>query len=623
MNEWLNQINQPNDIKKLPEDQLPKLAKEIRKLILSTVSRNGGHLASNLGTVELTIALHRFLNFPEDKLIWDVGHQAYTHKILSGRREQFSTLRTKGGISGFPKMSESACDAFDTGHSSTSVSVAAGMAKARDIKGESNRVVAVIGDGSLTGGMAYEALNNVGHFRSNVIIILNDNEMSISQNVGSMANYLGKVRMSSGYLDFKNGVEHVLNRSNLGERLARTLKKTKDSIRQMLIPGDFFTEMGLTYFGPIDGHSIPNMLQALHAAEQVDGAVLLHVVTKKGKGYRFAEEEPSRFHGISPFRIATGEVIASKLAKTYTEVFGDEMLRLGAEHPEMVAITAAMASGTGLSAFSKTYPERFFDVGIAEEHAVTFAAGMAASGLHPVFAVYSTFLQRAYDQLLHDVCLNRLPVVFAIDRAGIVGSDGETHQGIFDIAFLTQMPGMTVMAPRNGRELSAMLRFAMEHNGPVAVRYPRGSADCENNESETEPIVYGKAQVLCREQDVAIVFTGPYESALQRVRESLHEAGIGVTLVDARFLAPMDTDLICELAKDHSHLVTIEEGISTGGFGQQVAAFCTEQRLPMQTVSIALPKEFLPHGAYKELLEDYSLTADGITKRILEEYRRG
>ncbi len=617
MSEWLKQINQPNDIKNIPEDKLPQLAKEIRKLILTTVSCNGGHLASNLGTVELTIALHRYLNFPEDKLVWDVGHQAYTHKILTGRRAEFGTLRTKGGISGFPKMSESACDAFDTGHSSTSISVAAGMAKARDIKGERNRVVAVIGDGSMTGGMAYEALNNIGRSNTNLIVVLNDNEMSISENVGSMANYLGKVRVSSGYLDFKNSVEHILNRSNIGERLAKTLKKTKDSIRQMLIPGDFFTEMGLTYFGPVDGHNIPAMVQTLQAAGQVDGAVLMHVVTKKGKGYHFAEEEPSKFHGISPFRLSTGAVYGTK-KRTYTDVFGEEMLHLGEQYPNLVAITAAMAGGTGLTSFEKKFPERFFDVGIAEGHAVTFAAGMAASGLHPVFAVYSTFLQRAYDQLLHDVCLNHLPVIFAVDRAGIVGSDGETHQGLFDIAFLTQMPGMAVLAPSSGEELQRMLRFAAAYDGPVAIRYPRGSADCELRSEPEEPVVYGKSRILCKEQDVALVFAGPYESTARKVREGLKEAGIGCTLVDARFLAPMDEQMLDELAREHSLIVTIEEGIETGGFGEQVALYCSRQARNVDVMPLALPKKFLTHGTCGELSEEYGMTADGIMARILE-----
>ncbi len=618
----LERINNPGDVKKIAEEDLPKLASEIRRLILKTVSRNGGHLASNLGTVELTIALHRFLDFPQDKLVWDVGHQSYTHKILTGRRERFSTLRVKDGLSGFPKRSESTCDAFDTGHSSTSVSVAAGMAKARDIKGEKHRVVAVIGDGSLSGGMAYEALNNVGHFDKNLIIVLNDNEMSISQNVGSMANYLGKVRVSSGYLEFKNNVEQVLNRSGVGGRVAKGLKKTKDYIRQMLIPGDFFTEMGLVYFGPVDGHNIAAMTQALHAAAQVDGAVLLHVVTKKGKGYRFAEQEPSRFHGVSPFRLTTGEPLNSKQARGYTEVFGEEMVRIGKERPDVVAITAAMAGGTGLTSFGKQYPERFFDVGIAEEHAVTFAAGMAASGLHPVFAVYSTFLQRAYDQLIHDVCINHLPVTFAVDRAGIVGSDGETHQGIFDLAFLSHIPGMTVMAPRNGEELRQMLRFAVAYDGPVAIRYPRGSEDCEMLVTPVAPIEYGRAEVLEEAEDVAIFFVGTYETTLRGVQARLREEGIGCSLINARFAAPLDTELLQRIADSHKLLVTVEEGIGVGGVGQRIAAFMKEREEAIRVLGIALPDSFLPHGTCKELRSENKLTEQDIFEKIRENYRR-
>ncbi len=507
MGNLLEKINQPNDVKKIPEEQLPNLAKEIRKKILSVTSKNGGHLASSLGTVELTIALHRFMEFPKDKLIWDVGHQSYTHKILTGRREQFATLRQKEGISGFPKRSESVCDAFDTGHSSTSVSVAAGMVKARELKGTDEKVVAVIGDGSLSGGLAYEGLNNIGHFNSNVIIVLNDNEMSISKNVGSMANYLGKVRMSSNYIGFKGNLEQVLNRSAIGEKLAKSLKKTKDSIKQMIIPGEFFTELGIQYFGPLDGHNIGDLEHALEVAGKISGPVLLHVVTKKGKGYRFAEAEPSRFHGIDPFRVSTGELVLTKKKRTFTDAFSEAVTTLGEAHSDVVAITAAMTGGTGLTKFSGKFPERFFDVGIAEEHAVTFAGGLAASGMRPVVAVYSTFLQRAYDQIIHDVAMCRLPVTFAIDRAGIVGNDGETHQGVFDLAYLSHIPNMTVMVPASGDELGGMLWFAHEWDGPTAIRYPRGSRGCETYKTcGTSPIVYGKAEVLEKGSDVAILF---------------------------------------------------------------------------------------------------------------------
>ncbi|MDO4316799.1 MAG: 1-deoxy-D-xylulose-5-phosphate synthase [Lachnospiraceae bacterium] len=620
MSNLLEQITQPNDIKKIPEEQLPQLAIEIRKLILATTSKNGGHLASSLGTVELTMALHRCMDFPEDKLIWDVGHQSYTHKILTGRKDRFPTLRTYGGISGFPKRAESPCDAFDTGHSSTSVSVAAGMAKARQLRGTKERVVAVIGDGSLSGGLAYEGLNNIGRFKTNLIIVLNDNEMSISRNVGSMANYLGRVRMSSNYIDFKGNLEQVLNRSAFGERLAKGLKKTKDSIRQMIIPGEFFTEMGLTYFGPIDGHDIALMERAFHAAEKISGPVLLHVVTKKGKGYRYAEAEPSRFHGIDPFRLATGEQTNGKKKETFTDCFGKAVAELGREHSDVVAITAAMTGGTGLSRFQSEFPDRFFDVGIAEEHAVTFAAGLAASGLRPVVAVYSTFLQRAYDQIVHDVALGNLPVTFAIDRAGIVGNDGETHQGIFDLAYLSHIPNLTVMAPSNGEELAAMLRFAHEAPGPVAIRYPRGNVGCERlGECGTQELAQGKAEVLHREREIALMFVGPYYGLALQVRELLRENGRSASIINARFAAPFDRDCVRRLAEEHSLLVTIEEGVGAGGFGERLAAFVMEERLPMRVLPVALPDRFLAQAEQQQLREMCGLTKEAIFAKIKRE----
>ncbi len=620
MGNLLDQIHQPNDIKKIPEGQLPLLAKEIRRLILATTSKNGGHLASSLGTVELTMALHRCMNFPEDKLIWDVGHQSYTHKILTGRKEQFSTLRTYGGISGFPKRAESLCDAFDTGHSSTSVSVAAGMAKARDLRGTSERVVAVIGDGALSGGLAYEGLNNIGRFKSNLIIILNDNEMSISQNVGSMANYLGKVRMSSNYIDFKGNLEHVLSRSHFGERLVKGLKRTKDSIRQMIIPGEFFTELGMTYFGPLDGHDIALMERAFHVAEKIQGPVLLHVVTQKGKGYRYAEAEPSRFHGIDPFQISTGEQVKCVKKETFTSCFGRAVTELARKHSDVVAITAAMTSGTGLSRFQEEFPERFFDVGIAEEHAVTFAAGMAVSGLRPVVAVYSTFLQRAYDQIVHDVALGNLPVIFAIDRAGIVGSDGETHQGVFDIAYLSHIPNLTVMAPANGGELAAMLQFAYEAGGPVAIRYPRGSVGCERiMECGTQEIRHGKAEVLCKEKEIAILFVGPYYELALSVQELLHGSGYAASIINARFVAPFDRECVRELARTHSLLVTIEEGIKRGGFGEQVTSFVMDERLSMRVLNIALANKFFAQAEQQQLRKMCGLTKEAIFAKIERE----
>ena len=616
MSNLLDQINQPNDVKNIPAQKLPQLCREIRRHILYTVSKNGGHLASNLGTVELTVALHRFLNLPEDKLVWDVGHQSYTHKILTGRKEAFRTLRKEGGISGFPKRKESLCDVIDTGHSSTSVSIAAGLVKARDLRGESNRVVAVIGDGSLSGGPAYEALNNVGRFRTNLIIILNDNEMSISKNVGGMASYLRKVRMSVNYIEWKGTVEQVLNKTSVGEKVAKGLRKTKAMLRSIVVPGEFFTEMGLTYYGPVDGHNIADMERALHAAEKIKGAVIIHVVTKKGKGYRYAEAEPSRFHGTPPFKLKSGLPVIKDGASSYTDTFREEIVKIGQECPNVVAITAAMSDGTGLDLFSKRYPSRFFDVGIAEGHAVSFAAGLSLDGMHPVVAEYSTFLQRGYDEIIQDICLNQRPVTFAVDRAGIVGSDGETHQGLFDIGFLTQMPGMTVLAPRNGRELKLMLRFAVQYDGPTAIRYPRGGKDIDLLAEETEEIVYGRSEMLKMGSKVAILFAGMLGAEAMAVCDGLKDDGIEASVINARFLSPIDTERIRELAETHDILVTMEEGVRAGGFGEHVASFVSEEQLPMQVMICALPNRFMPQGKQEDLRMEYGLNPQTILKRI-------
>ena len=612
----LSSIHKPNDVKAIPEDKLPRLAAEIRKEILLTVSRNGGHLASNLGAVELTIALHRFLTFPEDKLIWDVGHQCYTHKLLTGRREAFSTLRLQGGISGFPKREESDCDAFDTGHSSTSLSVAAGMAMARDLQGGKNRVVAVIGDGSLSGGMAYEALNNIGRFGTNVIVVLNDNEMSISKNVGGIANYLGHLRMTQGYLNLKSSVERKLNKTNIGGALAKGIKKTKDSIRQIMIPGDFFEEMGLTYFGPVDGHNIAEMTMALQAAAKVRGGVLIHVITRKGKGYSFAEEEPSRFHGVEPFRLATGKPRVTTDVPSYTAVFGREITEIAARRRDVVCVTAAMAGGTGLSEMAARFPGRCFDVGIAEEHAVTFAAGMAASGLRPVVCIYSTFLQRAYDQILHDVCLPGLPVIFAVDRAGIVPHDGETHQGLFDISYLTSIPGMTVLAPSNGQELREMFAYALSLNKPVAIRYPKGTQDVIAPAKNRPPVTTGRCVETSRGSEIAISFLGPMRSIVNEVVERLALENIHPTVADARFAAPFDREWIRGLAGTHRILVTVEEGVASGSYGEAVAAWAEEENLPLRVVPVTAGDAFLAHGSREELLRKCGLDAESITDRI-------
>lgn len=622
MSNLLDQINQPNDVKKIPTEELPNLCREIRRHILRTVSKNGGHLASNLGTVELTVALHRFLNLPQDKLVWDVGHQSYTHKILTGRRDAFRTLRKEGGISGFPKRKESNCDVIDTGHSSTSVSIAAGLVKARDLRGETNRVVAVIGDGSLSGGPAYEALNNVGRFHTNLIIILNDNEMSISKNVGGMASYLRKVRMSVNYIEWKGNLEQVLNKSQVGEKVARGLRKTKAMLRSIVVPGEFFTEMGLTYYGPVDGHNIADMERALHAAEKIKGAVIIHAITKKGKGYRFAEEEPSKFHGTPPFQLKTGIAKLSGSIPTYTDVFREEIVEIAQQKHDVVAITAAMSDGTGLDLFGRRFPSRFFDVGIAEGHAVSFAAGLSLDGMHPVVAVYSTFLQRGYDEMIQDVCLNRRPVTFAVDRAGIVGSDGETHQGLFDIAYLTQMPGMTVMAPKNQAEFRKMLRFAVNYDGPVAIRYPRGSKDIDFMAEQVSEISYGRFEMLKKGSKVAVMFAGTLGSEALAVCDGLRAYGIEASLINARFLSPLDVTALHELAETHDLLVTMEEGIRAGGFGEHVAACVMEERLSMQVQICALPNGFLPQGRPDDLRTEYGLhpgkILDSIVTRLSE-----
>lgn len=617
MEPLLNQIEQPNDIKKLKPSEYRSLAKEIRRFLVRHVAEKGGHLASNLGAVELTMALHLFLEFPKDKLIWDVGHQAYVHKLLTGRKEAFGHLREQGGLSGFPKRRESDCDAFDTGHSSTSISVAAGLVHARELSEEDYKVVAVIGDGALTGGMAFEALNNLGKLKSNLIIVLNDNHMSISENVGGMANYLAKIRTSSAYTGFKGGLEEALNKvSGVGEKVLHRLKRSKDSLKYLFISGMLFEDMGLTYIGPIDGHDIPKMLEAFETASRAKKAVLIHVVTKKGKGYAPAEDNPGRFHGVEPFSLKSGKSLKASDGPTYTEVFSETMTELGAENEKLLAITAAMPSGTGLQAFAEQYPERFFDVGIAEEHAVTFAAGLAAGGYHPVVAIYSTFLQRAYDQILHDVCLGSLPVTFAVDRAGIVGKDGETHQGIFDLSYLSHIPNLTLMAPRSAEELRSMLRFAVSCNYPTAVRYPRGAA-IDFPELPVAKIEQGKAELLFHGSDVIFAAVGATVTLALSLREKLSEYGIKAGVLNVRFISPMDTEKIAELAKQAKLFVTIEENIKAGGFGEKVAVFLAEQGIQTKHKIAALSDCFIEQGEQAELREQYGLSENGILQEIL------
>lgn len=617
----LNNINKPNDIKKVSANEYSALATEIREFLISNISVTGGHLASNLGVVELTMALHLSLNFPEDRLVWDVGHQAYTHKILTGRKEGFRKLRTYEGLSGFPKIKESDCDAFDTGHSSTSISAALGLAKARDLQKENYNVFAVIGDGALSGGMSFEALNNAARLQSNMVIILNDNNMSINENVGGMATYLGKVRTSVKYNGFKEGIERVLSTLPKGKSVIDRLRRSKDSIKRLFIPGMLFEDMGLTYIGPIDGHNIEQLLSAINSAKNMKEAVIIHVITKKGKGYKLAEKNPSKYHGIDPFIIETGEVKkkSTKSTISYTDKFAKTLVSLAEKDEKIVAITAAMPSGTGLIKFAKRYPKRFFDVGIAEEHAVTFAAGLAVGGMKPVVAIYSTFLQRAYDQLLHDVCINSIPVVFAIDRAGIVGSDGETHQGIFDISYLLTMPNMTVMAPKNGQEFEDMLTFAVNHNGPIAIRYPRGRVYSGLGEFQA-PIEYGKSELLYSEKDILLLAYGNMVEVANDVRNSLKEQGYSVSLVNVRFVAPFDEELLMKLLPTHKYVVTLEENINSGGFGQKIVGFlCKNNYNDNRCIRISLPDAFIPQGDADLLRREYGIDAQSVVNKILSE----
>ncbi|MCD7824416.1 MAG: 1-deoxy-D-xylulose-5-phosphate synthase [Clostridiaceae bacterium] len=593
------------------------LARQIRCFLVRHISHTGGHLSSNLGVVELTMALHLCCDFPNDRIIWDVGHQCYTHKILTGRKDGFENLRRFGGMSGFPKRAESDCDVLDTGHSSTSIGAALGLAKARDIQKESRKIVAVIGDGALSGGMAYEALNNAARLKSNMIIVLNDNQMSISRNVGGMSNYLGKIRTNTNYTGLKEDVEKILQRMPfIGNSLTGHIRSVKDLVKRIFIPGMLFEDMGITYIGPIDGHDIGQMVTAFRSASKLQKAVLVHVITQKGKGYLPAMKDPSAFHGVAPFRVKDGvERNAGSSPLTYTDVFSRAIVEQAKQNPLLTAISAAMPSGTGLSEFAKRYPDRFFDVGIAEEHAVTFAAGMAAGGLRPVVAVYSTFLQRAYDQIIHDVCINRLPVIFAVDRAGLVGSDGETHQGIFDMAFLLQMPGMTVMAPKNTWEMEAMLSFSMEYrDGPVALRYPRGEAYRGLTEY-TAPIEWGKSEWIYKESQIVLLAVGSMVETALEVREQLKAKGFAVSVVNVRFVKPFDREMLADIPKQHSVVVTMEEGVAEGGFGQQIAAWYQKEKAVF-VYSAALPNQFIEHGSVALLKEKYRLDAKGIVARL-------
>ncbi len=613
----LDNINKPNDIKKIPNAKLPELAQEIRNFLIEKISVSGGHLASNLGAVELTMALHLELDMPKDKIIWDVGHQSYTHKVLTGRKAGFDTLRKFGGMSGFPKRSESPCDCFDTGHSSTSLSAGLGMVRARQLADEKYTIVSVIGDGSLTGGLAYEALNNAAKLDTNFIMVLNDNEMSISENVGGMAKYLNVVRTNEGYLNLRDDIYNSLKNSS--PKMVKGIRRAKNSFKQLFVPGMVFENLGITYLGPIDGHNISALRAAIREAKKVRKAVMIHVVTKKGKGFEPAERHPARFHGTEPFLIENGIPRNPRTTANYQDIFSTVMCKIGEREPKAVAITAAMADGTGLKRFRNMYPDRFFDAGIAEEHAVTFAAGLAVGGFHPIFAVYSSFLQRAYDQVLEDVCLQNLPVTFAIDRAGLVGSDGETHQGIFDLSYLSSMPNMHIMAPKNKWELSDMMKFAIQFEGPTAIRYPRGNA-YDGLQEFRAPIEMGKAEPIYKERDIVLFAVGSMVKTAEKVRDILIEKGYNCSLTNARFVKPIDGDYIREAAKKHKLIVTMEENVVSGGFGDQVRRFICDEEIDIVQLCIALPDEFVTHGSCDQLYKELGVDAESVAKKVIRKY---
>lgn len=618
----LERIEKENDIKKLSEDELKILAGEIREFLIQKISETGGHLASNLGVVELTMALHLSLDLPKDKLIWDVGHQSYTHKLLTGRREGFDGLRKYGGMSGFPKRKESDCDSFDTGHSSTSISAGLGYTYAREITGADYKVVSVIGDGALTGGMAFEALNNAAQLKSNFIIVLNDNNMSISENVGGLSSYLSEFRTANAYLDLKLGVMNSLNKIPVyGDRMVERIRRTKSGIKQLFIPGMFFEEMGIIYLGPVDGGDMKGIMKLMREASHIDGPVLVHVMTHKGAGYLPAERHPARFHGTEPFEIETGLPKHKRTTANYTDIFSTVMRKLGDRDEKVVAITAAMADGAGLKRFRNMFPDRFFDVGIAEQHATTFAAGLAAGGMKPVFAVYSSFLQRAYDQIVHDVCIQNLPVVFAIDRAGLVGSDGETHQGIFDISYLSCIPNMTVLAPKNKWELSDMIKFAVDFGAPIAVRYPRGEAYAGLKEYRA-PVRYGKCEWIYRESEIALFALGSMVKTAEQVHDRLREAGYASSLINARFAKPLDEEALAAITAGHRLIVTMEENVINGGFGEHITRFYNECGSSITVLTIAIPDAYVEHGNVDILRKELGIDAASVTERVLEAYRK-
>ncbi len=613
----LERINHPGDIKKVKPEEYEQLADEIRKFLIETTSNTGGHLASNLGVVELTMALHLVFSPPRDKIIWDVGHQAYTHKLLTGRRDDFDTLRSFGGMSGFPKRRESKCDCFDTGHSSTSISAGLGIAKARDLSGKRFSVVSVIGDGSMTGGMAFEALNNASSLDTNFIIVLNDNTMSISENVGGISSFLSKLRTSTRYTELKSNVTNsITSIPRVGQNIYSHISNTKKSIKQAFVKGGMlFEDMDITYLGPFDGHDVNQLVEVFKQARRVQGPVLVHVLTQKGRGFTPAEENPSKFHGVAPFDVETGNVKTPEASPSYTDVFGEKMALLGEENKKVLAITAAMADGTGLSSFAKIFPDRFFDVGIAEQHAITFAAGLASQGYIPVAAIYSSFLQRSYDQILHDVCLQDLHVVIAVDRAGLVGCDGETHQGIFDLSYLTSIPNMTVLAPKNAWELRADLDFAIGFKHPIAIRYPRGAA-WDGLKGYEMPIEYGKAEWITREKDVCILAIGSMVKTAMEVHDMVRGIGFGCSVVNLRFASPIDFETVKKAADTHRLLVFMEENVASGGVGEHIQSWMKENHVRTDSISISLPDAYIEHGSIDSLKKYVGIDAQSIFEKI-------
>ena len=617
-NNLLDKINSPADVKKLSDEQLKQLAAEIRQLLIKVISHTGGHLAPNLGVVELTLALHKVFTTPQDKLVFDVGHQAYIHKIITGRREQFPTLRQYGGLSGFPKRCESEHDAFGTGHSSTSISAALGMAAARDLQGEDYNVVAIIGDGSMTGGMAFEALNNAVTLHKKMVVVLNDNEMSISKNVGAMSDYLYHLRTGETYNKIKNDIEGWLKNMEFGTDVLKAIRRLKGSVKYLMVPTSIFEELGFTYLGPVDGHDIHGLIEVLQAAKKIDGPVMVHVLTKKGKGYKPAEESPNKFHGTGPFEIATGKKITNPAAPiSYTEVFGKTITELADSDKKIVGLTAAMPDGTGLNIFAQAHPDRFFDVGIAEQHAVTAAAGMAAAGMKPVTAIYSTFMQRAYDSILHDICMQKLHVTMCLDRAGLVGDDGYTHHGVFDYAYLRSIPNMTIMAPKDENELRHMLKTALSFNGPISVRYPRGSGVGVDITEPMHELPIGKAEVLREGKELCFWAIGSMVQSAVQAADKLMEHGIDAGVVNMRFAKPLDKELLIEHAKRYGKLVTLEEGVLAGGVGSEVLEILDDAGLLQQcaVLRLGIPDEFVTHGDKKLLFRDLGLDTDAIVQK--------